>query len=282
MPLGKYYCDYCDKQFQDTPAARKRHLQGLHHHRARALWYDSFKERMTNLESRLRMIDARELRLVWTKVAGTRTARYRAVPPKFDRRRSILAVGGRLREKSTVDGRLREKSTVGGRLSEKKGRRRRRGKEEKREEERIPSARAQSSPARRCRLCAVLACALSSPARRPRSRAVTARMKYMEAIQFQNSFATNLPGDSMSEAETFSSVAFDEDVEGHRCLRSSVKNVTKKKPSRNYLMHHLFCCAQEISLIRQEFHGATCLRHCDLLQKVVTRHFYFWTGDKSC
>ncbi|XP_064994772.1 zinc finger CCCH domain-containing protein 3-like isoform X2 [Musa acuminata AAA Group] len=44
MPLGKYYCDYCDKQFQDTPAARKRHLQGLHHHRARALWYDSFKE----------------------------------------------------------------------------------------------------------------------------------------------------------------------------------------------------------------------------------------------
>ncbi|WOL15970.1 zinc finger CCCH domain-containing protein 3 isoform X1 [Canna indica] len=44
MPLGKYYCDYCDKQFQDTPAARKRHLQGLHHQRARALWYDSFKE----------------------------------------------------------------------------------------------------------------------------------------------------------------------------------------------------------------------------------------------
>nr|KJB10082.1 hypothetical protein B456_001G184000 [Gossypium raimondii] len=31
MPLGKYYCDYCDKQFQDTPAARKRHLQGLQH-----------------------------------------------------------------------------------------------------------------------------------------------------------------------------------------------------------------------------------------------------------
>ncbi|RWW43062.1 hypothetical protein BHE74_00051316 [Ensete ventricosum] len=38
-------------------------------------------------------------------------------------------------------------------------------------------------------------------------------------------------GDLPIEAETFSSVAFDEDVEGHRCLRSSVKNVTKKKPS---------------------------------------------------
>ncbi|XP_021898769.1 zinc finger CCCH domain-containing protein 3 isoform X4 [Carica papaya] len=40
MPLGKYYCDYCDKEFQDTPAARKRHLQGTHHLRAKALWYN--------------------------------------------------------------------------------------------------------------------------------------------------------------------------------------------------------------------------------------------------
>ncbi|XP_071698830.1 zinc finger CCCH domain-containing protein 3 [Rutidosis leptorrhynchoides] len=41
MPLGKYYCDYCDKQFQDTPFHRKRHLQGLQHHKAKALWYAS-------------------------------------------------------------------------------------------------------------------------------------------------------------------------------------------------------------------------------------------------
>ncbi|KAI3776334.1 hypothetical protein L1987_46110 [Smallanthus sonchifolius] len=41
MPLGKYYCDYCDKQFQDTPFHRKRHLQGIHHQKAKALWYTS-------------------------------------------------------------------------------------------------------------------------------------------------------------------------------------------------------------------------------------------------
>ncbi|GAB2211941.1 hypothetical protein Droror1_Dr00025280 [Drosera rotundifolia] len=41
MTLGKYYCDYCEKEFQDTPAARKRHLQGIQHQRARALWYKS-------------------------------------------------------------------------------------------------------------------------------------------------------------------------------------------------------------------------------------------------
>ncbi|KAA0050958.1 zinc finger CCCH domain-containing protein 3 [Cucumis melo var. makuwa] len=44
MPLGKYYCDYCDKQFQDTPFARKRHLQSLSHQKAKALWFDSFKD----------------------------------------------------------------------------------------------------------------------------------------------------------------------------------------------------------------------------------------------
>ncbi|KAK9136612.1 hypothetical protein Sjap_007206 [Stephania japonica] len=48
MPLGKYYCDYCEKQFQDTPAARKRHLQGVQHQRARALWYDSLIPKPTN------------------------------------------------------------------------------------------------------------------------------------------------------------------------------------------------------------------------------------------
>ncbi|PNT70268.1 zinc finger CCCH domain-containing protein 3-like [Brachypodium distachyon] len=40
MPLGKYYCD---KEFQDTAAARRRHLQGAQHHRACALWYDSVR-----------------------------------------------------------------------------------------------------------------------------------------------------------------------------------------------------------------------------------------------
>ena len=43
MPLGKYYCDYCDKEFQDTPYVRKRHLQGLQHLRNKALWFDSFQ-----------------------------------------------------------------------------------------------------------------------------------------------------------------------------------------------------------------------------------------------
>ncbi|KAG0496498.1 hypothetical protein HPP92_001018 [Vanilla planifolia] len=44
MPLGKYYCDYCDKQFQDTPVARKRHLSGVMHQRNRALWYESVED----------------------------------------------------------------------------------------------------------------------------------------------------------------------------------------------------------------------------------------------
>ncbi|KAJ3694042.1 hypothetical protein LUZ60_009522 [Juncus effusus] len=41
MPL--YHCDYCEKEFQDTPAARKRHLQGTAHLRSRKLYYDSLR-----------------------------------------------------------------------------------------------------------------------------------------------------------------------------------------------------------------------------------------------
>ncbi|XP_048236154.1 zinc finger CCCH domain-containing protein 3 isoform X2 [Ricinus communis] len=41
MPLGKYYCDYCDKEFQDTPIARKRHLQSSSHLRSKSIWYNS-------------------------------------------------------------------------------------------------------------------------------------------------------------------------------------------------------------------------------------------------
>ncbi|KAL9234919.1 hypothetical protein vseg_009732 [Gypsophila vaccaria] len=41
MTVGKYYCDYCDKEFQDTSAARKRHLESVVHQRNRKLWYDS-------------------------------------------------------------------------------------------------------------------------------------------------------------------------------------------------------------------------------------------------
>ncbi|KAL6495695.1 hypothetical protein OROGR_030258 [Orobanche gracilis] len=43
MPPGKYSCDYCNKQFQDTPASRRRHLLGIAHQRAKALWYDTVR-----------------------------------------------------------------------------------------------------------------------------------------------------------------------------------------------------------------------------------------------
>ena len=56
MPLGKYHCDYCDKQFQDTPSARKRHLQGLQHQRAKALWYDSFRGSSLSLSLSLSLL----------------------------------------------------------------------------------------------------------------------------------------------------------------------------------------------------------------------------------
>ncbi|TWW66075.1 Zinc finger matrin-type protein 5 U11/U12 small nuclear ribonucleoprotein 20 kDa protein [Takifugu flavidus] len=43
--MGKrYYCDYCDRSFQDNMHNRKKHLNGVQHHRAKKAWFDHFKE----------------------------------------------------------------------------------------------------------------------------------------------------------------------------------------------------------------------------------------------
>ncbi|KAM9307395.1 zinc finger matrin-type protein 5 isoform 1-T2 [Pholidichthys leucotaenia] len=43
--MGKrYYCDYCDRSFQDNMHNRKKHLNGVQHHRAKKAWFDRFKD----------------------------------------------------------------------------------------------------------------------------------------------------------------------------------------------------------------------------------------------
>ncbi|XP_033845510.1 zinc finger matrin-type protein 5 [Periophthalmus magnuspinnatus] len=43
--MGKrYYCDYCERSFQDNMHNRKKHLNGVQHHRAKKAWFDFFKD----------------------------------------------------------------------------------------------------------------------------------------------------------------------------------------------------------------------------------------------
>ncbi|XP_038152767.1 zinc finger matrin-type protein 5 [Cyprinodon tularosa] len=43
--MGKrYYCDYCDRSFQDNMHNRKKHLNGVQHHRAKKAWFDQFRD----------------------------------------------------------------------------------------------------------------------------------------------------------------------------------------------------------------------------------------------
>ncbi|RRT40954.1 hypothetical protein B296_00058177, partial [Ensete ventricosum] len=98
----------------------------------------------------------------WSSKA--RTAQYdryanRPLPgdtAKIDRRQSISAVDGRLKDKSTVGGRLNEKSTVGGRLRKKREEEEEEEEKKKEEEEkkrrRRKKKRKSTSPARPCRL----------------------------------------------------------------------------------------------------------------------------------
>ncbi|XP_073697266.1 zinc finger matrin-type protein 5 [Garra rufa] len=48
--MGKrYYCDYCDRSFQDNMHNRKKHLNGVQHHRAKKAWFDNFRDAATLL-----------------------------------------------------------------------------------------------------------------------------------------------------------------------------------------------------------------------------------------
>lgn len=48
--MGKrYYCDYCDRSFQDNMHNRKKHLFGVQHHRAKKAWFDNFRDAATLL-----------------------------------------------------------------------------------------------------------------------------------------------------------------------------------------------------------------------------------------
>ncbi|TRY83618.1 hypothetical protein DNTS_022099 [Danionella cerebrum] len=48
--MGKrYYCDYCDRSFQDTLHNRKKHLFGVQHDRAKKAWFDKFRDAATLL-----------------------------------------------------------------------------------------------------------------------------------------------------------------------------------------------------------------------------------------
>ncbi|XP_020485595.1 zinc finger matrin-type protein 5 [Labrus bergylta] len=43
--MGKrYYCDYCDRSFQDNMHNRKKHLNGVQHHRSKKAWFDYFRD----------------------------------------------------------------------------------------------------------------------------------------------------------------------------------------------------------------------------------------------
>ncbi|KAJ8393914.1 hypothetical protein AAFF_G00054470 [Aldrovandia affinis] len=43
--MGKrYYCDYCDRSFQDNMHNRKKHLNGVQHDRAKKAWFHSFRD----------------------------------------------------------------------------------------------------------------------------------------------------------------------------------------------------------------------------------------------
>ncbi|KAE8634067.1 hypothetical protein XENTR_v10002192 [Xenopus tropicalis] len=40
----RYFCDYCDRSFQDNLHNRKKHLNGVQHQRSKKAWFDAFRD----------------------------------------------------------------------------------------------------------------------------------------------------------------------------------------------------------------------------------------------
>ncbi|RWW50978.1 hypothetical protein BHE74_00042712, partial [Ensete ventricosum] len=89
------------------------------------------------------------------QVAGTRTARYRAVPPKIDCRQSISAVGSRLKgeidHRRSIEGEIDRRRSIEREKGKKKKKRKKKEKKKEKRRKRIPIARTRSSLARRHR-----------------------------------------------------------------------------------------------------------------------------------
>ncbi|RZR82117.1 hypothetical protein BHM03_00008470 [Ensete ventricosum] len=102
------------------------------------------------------------------QVAGTRIARYRAVPPATERFRQKSTVGDRL--KGEIDCRRSIEGEIDRRRSieREKWKKKKKRKKKKKKRKRIPIARARSSPVRRRCSRAVAARRSPAPARRRR------------------------------------------------------------------------------------------------------------------
>jgi hypothetical protein len=44
MPLIKYYCDYCDRYFNDNLTTRQKHFQSKAHIQAKQRWYQKIEQ----------------------------------------------------------------------------------------------------------------------------------------------------------------------------------------------------------------------------------------------
>ncbi|KAK7173185.1 hypothetical protein R3I93_003108 [Phoxinus phoxinus] len=70
--MGKrYYCDYCDRSFQDNQHNRKKHLYGVQHHRAKKAWFDNFRDVATVLNELRRKEPCRKFLTTGQCVFGT-------------------------------------------------------------------------------------------------------------------------------------------------------------------------------------------------------------------
>ncbi|XP_077282949.1 zinc finger matrin-type protein 5 [Arctopsyche grandis] len=71
----RYYCDYCDKSFIETPEAVKKHIKGLQHQNLKSEHYSQFQDKRIILENESKKITCKRFVEFGYCMFGT-TCRY--------------------------------------------------------------------------------------------------------------------------------------------------------------------------------------------------------------
>uniref|UniRef100_K3X6J6 Matrin-type domain-containing protein n=1 Tax=Globisporangium ultimum (strain ATCC 200006 / CBS 805.95 / DAOM BR144) TaxID=431595 RepID=K3X6J6_GLOUD len=84
MGKAKFTCEYCQKSFDDSQDARRRHFQGRNHKANVKLWYDSFADQAHHAAANAPS-SSEPASMAWQPLPAAAVAlRSSAPPPAFD------------------------------------------------------------------------------------------------------------------------------------------------------------------------------------------------------
>ncbi|XP_046840559.1 density-regulated protein homolog [Xenia sp. Carnegie-2017] len=100
--MGKrYYCEYCNRHFADSPGNRRNHINGVQHKRNRKMHYDSYKDPLELLSEEAQKLPCRRFFQTGTCDFGE-NCRYSHTNPQMLLEKRARVMSSRLKEREPI------------------------------------------------------------------------------------------------------------------------------------------------------------------------------------